>query len=401
MEDIKILPVTNDVTWIGALDPNLRVFDVVMSTPYGTTYNSYFINAQKKTVVEATKERTWDAYLAKLKQVCDPSEIEYIIVNHTEPDHAGNIKNLLKVAPNAKVVATGNALRYLKDIIGDDFSHLKVGDGDTLDLGNKTLTFIGAANLHWPDTMYTYIQEDQVLFTCDSFGAHYCNAAMYDDMVGDFDDAYKYYFDVIMKPFSKFMLKAIEKIRPLNIQAICTGHGPILRSNWKKYVDLSEKYATEYLALKNKKRVLIAYVSAYNNTGLLAEKIIEGIKQVEGIHVDLVDVENFDFATMDLKMSKANALIIGSPTINQNTFPQIYNLFALSNPIRDHGKLAASFGSYGWGGDAEKIVEANLRSLKYHYFEGLFIKFTPQEKDFSKYIDFGKRFAEELIKSCH
>ena len=202
-----------------------------METKFGTTYNSYFINAEKKTIVETTKEQFWKTYEHKLTSVCNPEEIEYIILNHTEPDHSGNLKNLLNIAPKAIVVGSGNAIRYLKDQLGNDFAHIIVKDGDTLDLGNKTLKFISAPNLHWPDTIYTYLEEDKLLFTCDSFGAHFCDERMFDTKVGDFDDAFKYYFNVILKPYSKFMLKAIEKIRPLDIKAICTGHGPILLTN--------------------------------------------------------------------------------------------------------------------------------------------------------------------------
>ena len=204
MEDNKILNVTDNVKWIGILDPDLATFDVVMETKYGTTYNSYFINAQKKAIVETSKEKFWDVYLNKIKQVCALEEIEYIIVNHTEPDHSGNIANLLKIAPNAKVVASGNAIRYLKDLIDFDFPNIIVKDGDTLSLGDKTLRFIGAPNLHWPDSMFTYLQDENILFTCDAFGAHYCDAEMFDDKVSNYDDAFKYYFDVILKPFSKF-----------------------------------------------------------------------------------------------------------------------------------------------------------------------------------------------------
>ena len=243
MKDKMVLDIGRDVKWIGALDYDIVTFDVVMETEYGTTYNSFFINASKKTIIDTVKERFWDEYLEKIKSQVDPAEIDYIIVNHTEPDHSGCLLNLLKVAPKATVVGSGNAIRYLKDIMDIDFPHLIIKDGQTLDLGNKSLRFIGASNLHWPDTIYTYLEEDKILFTCDSFGCHFCNENMFDDKVGDFDDAFKYYYDVILKPFSKFMLRAIERIKPLNISVICPGHGPILRSNWKKYVEISEKYA--------------------------------------------------------------------------------------------------------------------------------------------------------------
>ncbi|HNX85931.1 MAG TPA: FprA family A-type flavoprotein, partial [Bacteroidales bacterium] len=206
MEDNKILKISDSVSWIGVLDRDIVTFDVVMETKYGTTYNAYFINAEKKTVIETVKEKFWDVYIAKLRQVVDPAEIDYIVADHTEPDHSGCVARLLEIAPKAVVVGTGNAIRYLKELVGHDFPHLVVKDGQTLNLGNKTLQFIGAPNLHWPDSMMTWLKEDKVLFTCDIFGAHFCHEGIFDDVVGNFDDAFRYYFDVIMKPFSKFML---------------------------------------------------------------------------------------------------------------------------------------------------------------------------------------------------
>ena len=239
----KIVDITNDVKWIGALDFDIVTFDIVMETLYGTTYNSYFINAEKKAIVETVKETFKDEYLQKIESVTNPSDIEYIILNHTEPDHSGALRHLLRIAPQAVVVGSGNAIRYLQDMVDVPFKNIIVKDNDTISLGNKTLKFIAAPNLHWPDSMYTYLVEDEILFTCDSFGAHYCSEKIFDDEVPNYDDAFKYYFNVILKPFSKFMIKAIEKIEKLPIKTICTGHGPILRSNWKRMVELTKKYS--------------------------------------------------------------------------------------------------------------------------------------------------------------
>jgi flavorubredoxin len=243
----NILKVSEKVSWIGVLDKDIVTFDIVMETKYGTTYNSYFINADKKTVVDTVKQGFKDVYFQKIKELTDPSEIEYIICNHTEPDHSGSLSHLLDLAPNATVVGSGQALNYLGEMLGKPFKSLKVKDGDAIDLGNMTLKVIGAPNLHWPDTIYTYLEEEKILFSCDSFGAHFCHEDMFDDKVGNYDEAFNYYFDVILKPYSKFMVKAIEKIKPLEIDTICTGHGPILRSDWKKYVDLSERKSNDYL----------------------------------------------------------------------------------------------------------------------------------------------------------
>jgi flavorubredoxin len=400
MTEQNKIEITPDVFWIGVLDKDIVTFDVVMETEHGTTYNSYFINAQKKTIVDTSKERFWETYLEKIKSVVDPAEIEYIIVNHTEPDHSGNLRNLLNIAPKATVIGSGNAIRYLKDLIGADFPHQIVKDGQTLDLGNKTLRFIGAPNLHWPDTMYTYIEQDCLLFSCDSFGAHFAREAMWDDEVENFDESFKYYFDVILKPFSKFMLKAIEKIKPLRIKAILPGHGPMLRKYWQKYVRLSEEYSIEFLRLPTRKYVFIPYVSAYHKTELIAQAIAHGIRESGQVDAILLDVEKTSLGELDMQMEKASGIIVGSPTINQNILLPIYKLFAIINPLRDKGKLAGAFGSYGWSGEGSKLIEGNLRNLKLDFQTvGLFFKFTPNEMELEQCRSYGRDFAAKILEN--
>lgn len=399
MKDVSVLKVSEHSNWIGVLDKELATFDVVMETKYGTTYNSYFINAEKKAVIETVKERFWPVYEAKLREVMDPSTLQYIVMNHTEPDHSGCVGKLLELAPDAVVVGSGNAIRYLKDLTTVPFKSLQVKDGDELDLGNLTLRFISAPNLHWPDTMYSYLVEDKVLFTCDSFGAHYADDRMYDDLVGDWDDSFTYYFDVILKPFSKFMLKAIERIRPLEIDVIATGHGPILRSTWRKYVDMSERYAREALELPQKTRVYIPYVSAYHKTGALAEAIADGLRTNKELDVFLQDIEHTSLGEIDMQVAMASGLIVGCPTINQNILLPIYRLFAVISPLRDKGKLAGGFGSYGWSGEGMKMIRTNLENLKMHYTEDdVFVKFSPDSNDIERAFNYGKRFGEQLIK---
>lgn len=398
MTDHKIADLTQDVKWIGVLDRDIVTFDVVMETKYGTTYNSYFINAEKKAIVETVKESFWDTYREKLLQLVNPEEIEYIILNHTEPDHSGSLPHLLKIAPNAKVVATGNAVRYLKDLMYPDFPHIIVKDGHTLDLGNKTLQFISAPNLHWPDTMYTYLAEDRILFTCDSFGAHFCHEGVFDDQVGDFDDAFTYYFDVILRPFSKFMLKAIDKVHQLDINIIAPGHGPVLRSDWEKYVRLSEKYAREQLKLPLRHKVFIPYVSAYQKTGLLAKKIGEGVKMAGDFEVEVLDIEMTSIGDLEQKVSESAAIIVGSTTINQNILLPVYRLFSVINPLRDKGKIAGGFGSYGWSGESRDILRSNLQNLKLKYYgEGIFVKFSPCESEQQAALDYGRQIGQEIL----
>ncbi len=398
MNQTKTIQVSEDVNWIGVLDHDLITFDIVMETKYGTTYNAYFINAEKKAVIETVKEKYWPSFKEKLLSHTDPSEIEYIVCNHTEPDHSGSLKHLLEIAPNATVVGSGQALTYLGEMMDMPFKSMKVRDGDVIDLGNKKLRVIGAPNLHWPDSIYTYLEEEGLLFTCDSFGAHYANELMFDDLLEDYSDAFDYYFDVILKPFSKFMLKAIEKIKSLPVDMICPGHGPILRSGWKEKIDRSFKLATAYLEETTRaNRVLVAYVSAYGYTQKMAEQLAEGLMLGEKVRVELVDIENILLGDLEEHVVRADGILVGSPTINQNTLLPIYKLFSVINPIRDKGKPAAAFGSFGWSGEAVKLIEDHLANLKLKVVsEGQTARFLPDSEDAQRLVSFGEDFIKTL-----
>lgn len=402
MSQTKVLPVNDTVSWVGVLDKDIVTFDIVMETQYGTTYNAYFIDADKKVVIDTVKKTFQKDFIQKLNTLTDPAEIDYIICNHTEPDHSGSLTYLLDVAPNATVIGSGQALNYLSEMMGRPFQSMKVKDGDSLDLGNKTLRFIGASNLHWPDTIYTYLEEDKLLFTCDSFGSHYSDERMFDDLVGDFHEAFRYYFDVILKPFSKFMLKAIDKIDALDISTICPGHGPILRSSWQEKVRLSAELASKFLESQNgnESRVLIAYVSAYGYTGEMAESIASGIRETGDIEVAVVDIENIPLGELEEMIVQSGGLLIGSPTINRNTLLPVYRMFSVINPIRDKGKLAASFGSYGWSGEAVPLIEEHLKNMKLEIVQdGLATKFFPNEEQNEALKDFGRTFGLRFLEN--
>jgi NADH oxidase (H2O-forming) len=401
--DNMIIDVAGCVKWIGILDYDITTFDIVMTTEFGTTYNSYFINAEKKAVVEVAKEKFSETYFNKLKSLTNPEEISYIILNHTEPDHSGSLAKLLEMAPSATVVGSGNAIRYLGDIANVPFKSLVVKDGDTLDLGNRTVRFVAAPNLHWPDTMYTYLVEEKILFSCDSFGAHYCSENMFSEFTPDYTSAFRYYFDVILKPFSRFMLKAIERIRPLEIDYICPGHGPMHRNEIGKAMDLSVRYSEDYIReMENgRKTILITYVSAYGYTKEAAELIATGIKELDGINVEIADIEIIDPEVLSTKLAGSNAIIVGSPTINQNTLLPVYTLFALINPLRDRGKLAGAFGSYGWSGEGPKIIFENLKLLKLNVVgEPESFKFSPANDKSEALKEYGRRFGARFKEEC-
>jgi flavorubredoxin len=252
--------------------------------------------------------------------------------------------------------------------------------------------------------MYTFLEEEKVLFTCDSFGAHYCSEEIYSEFSETYTQAFKYYFDVIMKPFSRFMTRAIDLIRPMDPELICPGHGPVHRGNLKKAMDLSEYYAREYLNLvvgRSPKNILVAYVSAYGYTGQAAEYIAEGIREAENLTTEVLDIENLSMETLESKIITADGILIGSPTINQNTLLPVYKLFSLINPIRDKGKLGGAYGSYGWSGESPRIILENLRLLKLKVFEDTAqFKFSPDGEKAEFLKDFGRRYAVKFKEEC-
>ncbi len=401
MKDISPLKISDSVYWTGILDEDLVTFDIVMETRYGTTYNSYFVDADIKAVIDTVKVNFSDLYLSRIQKLAGRSEIQYIITNHTEPDHSGSIGKLLEIYPDATVVGSGQALNYLQEMIARPFKSIKVKDGDSLNLGNKTLHFIGAPNLHWPDSIYTYLKDEKLLFTCDSFGAHYCDERIFDDKIPDYTESFVYYFNVILRPYSKFMLRAIEKINPLDISMICPGHGPVLRSSWREKVRLSEKLAKDYIAKTSgsSEQILIAYISAYGYTKLMAEAIGRGIRKAgAALKIDIADIEHISPGELESKIILSGGILVGSPTLNQNTLLPVYTLFALINPLRDRGKYAAAFGSYGWSGEAVSLIENHLKNLKLNIIQpGLAVKFNPDKVQTEAFEKFGESFGRQFL----
>lgn len=390
-----------DFYWTGILDPSLRVFDIIMRTEFGTTYNSYVLKGSEKTAVfETAKVKFFDAYLQRLTEVTPVEEIDYIIVNHTEPDHTGSLEKLLQMNPAIQVVGTSAAIIYLKNIVNREFHSRTVKEGDTLSLGNKTLRFMPLPNLHWPDSMYTYIEEDATLVTCDSFGAHYSHPGILRSTVTDQEGylrAAKYYFDNILGPFRQpFMERALTRIKDLNIDMICPGHGPVLDGSYA--AEIQEIY-TEWVkapAPLPQKKVVIPYVSAYGYTGMLAESIAKGIRKAAVAQVDLYDMVVSDEETVMAEIASADGFLLGSPTILGDALPPIWKILgSLFSPLCK-GKPAAAFGSYGWSGEAVPNLTERMKQLKLNVAEGFRVKFKPSDEELAEAEAFGASFAELL-----
>jgi len=239
--------IKDNLYWVGVQDHDLRVFDVIMQTEYGTSYNSYLLKTDEGAVLfETAKGKTFDVFISNLQEVCDLNDIKYIVIDHTEPDHSGSLEKLMKMAPNATVLASSIALRFLEDICNCEIRGKAVTEDDVISIGGYDLRFFSVPFLHWPDSIYTYIEKIKTLVTCDSFGCHYADDKVCNDLIeGDFVDAYKYYFDAIMGPFKNYVQDALKKIAPLDIETICPGHGPVLREKLDFYLNLYDEWSKE------------------------------------------------------------------------------------------------------------------------------------------------------------
>ena len=398
---MKTLELRDGFYWAGIVDDNLRVFDIIMYTEFGTTYNSYVWKAGDKVVLfETAKEKFFDEYLDKLKEIIDVTKIDYLIVDHTEPDHAGSIGRLLEYSPQMKIVATGCAIGFLKEIVNHDFTSIAVKDNQTMEIGGKTLRFLVVPNLHWPDTMYTYIEEEQLLVTCDSFGSHYGFHDVLASKVTDQEGymrATKYYFDCIIGPFKPFMLKALDKVRQLDVSMICPGHGPVIDENIDRMYNIYEDWCT-VVNPNRKKTVIIPYVSAYGYTKQLAEEISRGIQDSGDIDVRSYDLVEADQDKVLEKLGFADGILFGTPTIVGEALKPIWDLTTSMFAGTHGGKLASAFGSYGWSGEGVPHIIERLKQLRMKVVDGLKIRFKPGENNLLDAYEYGYNFGCILQK---
>lgn len=386
---------------VGVLDPDLRVFDIIMTTDFGTSYNAYLIKGRNKiALIETVKAKFFDEYIADLQKVVDLQDISYLIMNHTEPDHAGSVEKMVKLIPGLTILGSNTALNFLKEIANTKFKQQAVTDGDELDLGGKTLRFINAPFLHWPDSIYTYLPEDQLLFTCDSFGSHFAEPKLFSDLMAqDLIPSFRYYFDKIIGPFKPYVIEALEKIQDLPLKMICPGHGPILRENLDYYIGLYRQWASPPEPDGDPRpKIVMPYLSVYGYTKNIADGIIEGLQMVADFNIKQHDLVETDLSEVLAEIETADAIMIGSPTLVGDTLPPVWELLSHLSPIT-HGHLtAAAFGAYGWSGEAVPNIENRLRMLRMEVMPGLRINFKPSERNLEDAFQFGMDFAKLVLQ---
>lgn len=395
----NVFKIKEDLYFTGVVDKDLEIFDIIMETEFGTTYNSYLIKDEKTVLFDTVKENFRKEFFNNLSQVTDINDIDYVVIHHTEPDHAGSLRYLLDINPNIEVFCTGPAKAYLSEQVNKPFKCHVVKDGEILNIGKRNIKFISTPFLHWADTMFTYIEEDKTLFTCDAFGCHFANTDADCIESEDYLKSARLYYDCIVKPFAKHVVSAIDKVVNLNIEfdTILTSHGPILSkdpmSAVKRYLD----WSNEVLSHTNQSKAAIFYLSAYTNTLSMAKKIEAGFES-KGIDVTLYDLENMSLQEMHDAVVSSKVIILGSPTINRTMVKPMWDLFSVIDPMANQGKIAGVFGSYGWSGEGISMAENILKSMSFKMpVPTLKKKFFPSEEIFNECIEFGSEFAE-LVK---
>lgn len=403
---MKTIQLTDGFYYCGVQHPDLRTFDIIMHTEFGTSYNSYLLKSGGKTVLfETAKAKFAQEYLQTLETLTPLSEISAVIVNHTEPDHVGSLDALLCKNPDIEVIGTSGAIQFLGHILNRPFKSRAVKEGDTLIVGEKTLQFMPLPNLHWPDTMFTYIPEDKTLLTCDSFGAHYCfpEGMLHSEVrsEADYIGAAKYYFDNIIGPYKQpYMQKALERIASLAIDRICTGHGPVLdsREAAEAIIALYKEWVKPTL-VNSGKTVVLAYVTAYGYTEAMAGYIAEGLRSA-GIAPENVRLYNIDKAAtaeIQAQISAADGFLLGSPTMIGDALAPVWALTTGMFAATHRGKVAAAFGSYGWSGEAVPNLTDRLRQIKCNVQEGLRVRFQPGEADAATARAYGEAFGKTVL----
>jgi len=393
-----LFEITKGIFSVGVQNPDLEVFDIIMKTPRGTSYNAYLVKGEDKTaLVETAKEGFLDEYLSNIGQIIPFEEVDYLIINHTEPDHAGIIPELLKRNSKLEIIGTSSAITFVGQIINRDFKGRAVKKGDTLDLGGRVLTFHPMPNLHWPDTMFTHDSLTNSLFTCDFLGAHYAFAPLLISRVEDMADymeGVEKYYDDIMSPFARpFVQNGIKAIREIQPAYVMTGHGAVLDSHLEEVLAIYDRLSRG--EEKEGRSVTIVYVSAYGYTQSLAEAIAEAIRQ-SGTKVELFELDEHNKAEVLAAIDRADGVLFGSPTFLGDMLQPIGELLAALHPYSLKGKLCSAFGSYGWTGEAVNNIIGRLEQLKTKTLPGIRARLKPSEQELETARGFASQFVQAL-----
>lgn len=393
--------VTDKVTWVGKIDWELKKFHGdELSTMEGSSYNSYLIR-DKKTVLVDTVWGPYDTeFVNRLKEEIDLKEIDYIVMNHNESDHSGTLPALMREIPDTPIYCTKKGESILRGLYHQDWNYVNVKTGDELEIGDSKLVFVEASMLHWPDTMMTYMTGENILFSNDVFGQHYASEMLYDDM----DDiskllheAEKYYTNIIT-PFSTFVTKKLAEVQGMNlkIDLVAPSHGIIWRENIGLIMDLYAKWANNY----QEDQITLIYDTMWQSTRKMAEAIAEGIQQASpNTTIKLLNAVKNDKNDILVEVFKSKAILVGSPTINNGFSYAIAGILEMIKGLKFKNKKAASFGSYGWSGEAAKLIKEFLEESKFAIVnDGIRVNWAPDQETIEQLREYGRKFVEEIAE---
>lgn len=390
-----------DIYWVGATDWKVRHFHgYELSTHRGSSYNAYLIKDEKTVLIDTVWEPLTDRFLENLKEVVDIRKIDYIVMNHLEPDHSGALPTIMEYILEATIIVSKKGAESIKEHYHRDWNLKVVSQGERLNIGKRNLIFIEAQMLHWPDSMFTYLTEDNILFSNDAFGQHFASSELFNDLVDEAEvqqEALKYYAN-ILTPFSRLVSKKIEQLQGLNlpIDMIAPSHGVIWRKNPMQIV---EKYY-EWAQGISEKRAVIIYNSMWGATHNMAEHIGKGIGAA-GVEYKIYNTATADKNDILAEVFKSKGVLLGSSTVNNGLLTSLTPIIEELIGLKFINKIGAAFGSYGWSGESPKLLSDYLAKAKIDVVkEGLKIKYMPDEHQLQECFEFGKDFGKILLEKC-
>ncbi|MEM2842645.1 MAG: FprA family A-type flavoprotein [Candidatus Bathyarchaeia archaeon] len=387
----KAIKISDSVYWVGALDWSLRNFHGIY-TPEGGTYNSYLILDKETFLIDTVKPEFFKEHLERITSIVNPNEIKYIISNHSEIDHSGSIPEVLKIADKAKLIVTEKGKEYLLRMFNANLPFLTVKDGEEI----GELKFIEAPMLHWPETMMTYMLNENILFSCDLFGTQVANSRMFADLIPNIMNYVKRYYAFIFRPFAHAVLNGIKKIENLKINIIAPSHGPIWRTQ-TQIKELIENYI-KWSINPEKEKAVVLYAGIWGGTRKMAEAIADGLTSlnIETKIYDLTDLTLIQWSDLMADLMEAKALAIGSNTLIGQMFPTVKVALQLLKYINPRGKTCLVFGSYGWVGGAVKAIENELKAMGLNLINSIETQLAPNEDDIKKCFKLGEDLAKKI-----
>lgn len=381
--------IKKDIYWTGFIDWDRRLFDSLIPTPNGTTYNSYLIKGSEKTMLIDTSDFGKENDLLNAIEMTGVKKIDYIVSNHAEQDHSGSLPKILKKYPDAKIVTNAKCKELIESfLLIPEERFIVISDNQEISLGNKTVQFIIAPWVHWPDTMFSYLKEDKILFSCDFLGSHFATSSLY---VPDEREIYlsaKRYYAEIMMPFRSMIKKYLERIGKLDIDIIAPSHGPL----YDKPSFIIEAYK-DWSSDTVKNQVVIPYVSMHGSTKIMVDYLSETLSNM-GVEVKLFNLEIADAGDLLMSLVDAATIVVGAPTMLVGPHPLAYYATYLVNAVRPKTKFVSIVGSFGWGGNAVEILKGMITNIKVELIEPVYIKGYPKEIDF-KSLD---NLASEIVR---